>query len=336
MNVQTTSTETRSRFDHFATKSHIYCVTRDSVLDVIHLRFCLAPSVSLHLARSFLLAASRSFPHAASRSFPLCVYTLLQLASSFQQHSNITMSANDAARFYWAKLRKATTIFEGGDLEQAQDICCQIGNDLRSPKFCQIEAWKLRSRCLPSQYDYWLAKSNLEQALGVCEDCKSDTAQAQAGKLDRKALAQIKKEVESMLQGRLAEYNQYLHDKGREPPSSQDELYDIIEAASDDPDAEEWYEVVRDEKGNEVAGPVSRWPFMGPGKACHSSLLFSNTNSTAILQCRPPTCLVRPCPRWQQHPCHRHSSGELRNKSVGTTRNKMMRPLRRWSWDRKG
>lgn len=88
------------------------------------------------------------------------------------------MSANNAARFYWAKLRKATTIFEGGDLEQAQDICCQIGNDLRSPKFCQIEAWKLRSRCLPSQHDHWLAKSNLEQALGVCEDCKSDTIEA--------------------------------------------------------------------------------------------------------------------------------------------------------------
>lgn len=53
---------------------------------------------------------------------------------------------SNAARFYWAKLEGATNMFQESktkteeDLDHVQDICCQLFNEFRCPRLCQIEA----------------------------------------------------------------------------------------------------------------------------------------------------------------------------------------------------
>jgi hypothetical protein len=51
---------------------------------------------------------------------------------------------SNAARFYWAKLKRASDIFQGrrteGQLDRVQDICCQLVNEFKCPRLCQIEA----------------------------------------------------------------------------------------------------------------------------------------------------------------------------------------------------
>jgi hypothetical protein len=114
------------------------------------------------------------------------------------------MSTNNAARFYWAKLKSATTLFEKGALEEAEDVCCQLGNEFRCPRFCQIEAWKLRYRCFPD--NYWFAKAQLDHALRVVTGCESNK---EADERDMAALAEVKEGVEKLLVDREVEYREY-------------------------------------------------------------------------------------------------------------------------------
>ena len=44
------------------------------------------------------------------------------------------MSTDNAARFYWGKLDKAIAIFKAGNLEEADDICLQLCNEMRCPR----------------------------------------------------------------------------------------------------------------------------------------------------------------------------------------------------------
>jgi hypothetical protein len=173
------------------------------------------------------------------------------------------MSTDNAARFYWAKLERAIFIFEAGNYEKAEDLCNQLGNEFRCPRFCQIEAFMLHSRCNPD--DYWFAKSSLDRALELCVSCESYD---KATERDLKALADRKGRVEKMLKDRLEEYNQHWKAKGREPPSEK-EWYEINDEVGDS--ADEWMEVAVDEEGNPIGGPVKLWPFKGTGKqsGCH-------------------------------------------------------------------
>lgn len=81
------------------------------------------------------------------------------------------MSTNNAARFYWAKLERATTLFDRGALEEAHDVCCQLGNEHHCPRFCQTKAWKLGSRW--TKDNYWFAKGMLDSALKVVAGCEA-------------------------------------------------------------------------------------------------------------------------------------------------------------------
>lgn len=169
------------------------------------------------------------------------------------------MSTDNAARFYWAKLEKAITIFEAGNYDKAQDLCCELGNAFRCPRFCQIEAWMLHARCFPD--NYWFAKSSLDQALEICVSCESYDG---ATERDLGALADRKGRVEKMLEDRLQEYRQHWKAKSREPPSKE-EWYEIADGEAGD-SADEWMEVAEDEKGDPISGPVKIWPFKGFGK----------------------------------------------------------------------
>jgi hypothetical protein len=174
------------------------------------------------------------------------------------------MSTDNAARFYWGKLEKAVAIFKAGNLEKAQDMCCELGNEFRCPRFCQVEAWMLRSRCFPD--NYWFAKSSLDHALKICVSCES---YKKATERELQALADLKGSVEKMLEGRLGEYVKHWRAKGREPPT-EDEWYKIVEDEAGD-SGDEWLEVAEDEKENPLSGPVKLWPFKGTGKqyGCH-------------------------------------------------------------------
>jgi hypothetical protein len=169
------------------------------------------------------------------------------------------MSTDNAARFYWRKLERAVAIFEKGNHEEAQDICCQLGNEFRCPSFCQVEAWKLRSRCYPD--NYWFAKSSLDHALRICVSCES---YEEVSERDIQALADLKGSVDTMLADRLREYREHWEAKGKEPPSK-DEWYKIAEGEAGG-SADEWLEVAEDRKGVPLSGPVKSWPFKGPGK----------------------------------------------------------------------
>lgn len=69
-----------------------------------------------------------------------------------------------------------------------------------------------------------------------------------------------------MLRNRATEYREYWESKGREPPT-QDEWYEIAEAEAEvGESADEWIEVMKDEDGKPISGPVEAWPFEGPGK----------------------------------------------------------------------
>jgi hypothetical protein len=171
------------------------------------------------------------------------------------------MSTDNAARFYWGKLERATAIFEKGNNEEAKDICCQLINEFRCPRFCQVDARKLLSRCYHD--NYWFAKSSLDRALEICVSCESYDG---ATKLDLQALADLMESVEAMLRDRLRVYCEYWAAKGRKPPS-EDEWQEITEAEAEAQDTTDGcYEVVKDEKGNPLSGPVKAWPFKGPGK----------------------------------------------------------------------
>ena len=169
------------------------------------------------------------------------------------------MSTDNAARFYWGKLERAVAIFEEGNPAKAQDICCELGNEFRCPRFCQVEAWMLHSRCFPDHY--WFAKSSLDQALEICVSCESYD---KATERDLQALAEKKKSVEKLLEVRREEYCKHWEAKGREPPS-EDEWYEIADGEAGD-SADEWLEVAEDEDGNPLSGPVEAWPFKGDGK----------------------------------------------------------------------
>lgn len=61
-------------------------------------------------------------------------------------HSHVLLhpTMSNAARFYWAKLEGATNKFRESkteaELDNVQDICCQLFNEVRCPRLCQIEA----------------------------------------------------------------------------------------------------------------------------------------------------------------------------------------------------
>jgi len=158
------------------------------------------------------------------------------------------MSTNNAARFYWVKLERATTLSDRGALKEAHDVCCQLGNEFRCPRFCQIEAWKLGSRCFPD--NYWFAKSMLDIALRVVADCETSD---EANDCDMAALAEVKEGVEKMLAERDAEYRQYWQKQGGEPPSME-EWYDIMEGGNEDGStaSDDW---------NIIEGEAGNWPF---------------------------------------------------------------------------
>jgi hypothetical protein len=194
------------------------------------------------------------------------------------------MSTDNAACFYWAKIERAITTFEAGNYDKAQDLCCELGNEFRCPRFCQVEVWMLHSRCFTD--NYWLAKSSLNQALKICVSCES---QSNATERDLKALADRKASVEKMLESRLEEYRQYWKAKGREPPTN-DEWYEIMEGEAGD-SGDEWLEVAEDEEGNPLSGPVETWPFKGPGECsgCHrrtALYLTMRLDSAELLPCR--------------------------------------------------
>jgi hypothetical protein len=153
------------------------------------------------------------------------------------------MSTDNAARLYRGKLEKAVTIFEAGNSGEAQDICCELGNEFRCPRFCQVKAWMLHSRCFPK--NYWFAKSSLDQALKICVYCGSYD---KATERDLQALADLKASVGKMLEDRHEEYRNHWKAKGREPPSK-NEWYEIADGEAGD-SAEKWLEVVEDENGN--------------------------------------------------------------------------------------
>jgi hypothetical protein len=153
------------------------------------------------------------------------------------------MSTDNAARFYWGKLERAVAIFEAGNTEKAQDICCELSNEIRCPRFCQIEAWQLHSRCFPD--NYWFAKSSLDQALEICISCESYD---KATETDLAAHADVKKGVETMLQDRLTQYREHWAAKGREPPPK-DEWYEVADGEAED-SADGWFKVATDENGD--------------------------------------------------------------------------------------
>jgi len=112
-----------------------------------------------------------------------------------------TMSTDNAAHFYWGNFERAVAIFKEENPAKAQDICCELGNEFRCPRFCQVEAWMLHSRCFPDHY--WFAKSSLDQALEICVSCESYD---KATERDLQALAEKKKSVEKLLEVRREEY----------------------------------------------------------------------------------------------------------------------------------
>jgi hypothetical protein len=121
---------------------------------------------------------------------------------------------------------------------------------------------KLHARCYPD--NYWFAKSSLDRARDICISCESSN---RATKRDLEALAEVKKGVETMLHERTTQYREHWKSKGRQPPI-EDEWYEIAEAEEDEAgqSAGGWLEVVKDENGVALSGPVKTWPFEGAGK----------------------------------------------------------------------
>jgi len=183
------------------------------------------------------------------------------------------MSTNNAARFYWAQLKRATTLFDGGSLQEAHDVCRQLVNEFRCPRFCQIEAWKLGSRCFPD--NYWFAKGQLDMALEVVAECETSD---EANDRDMAALAKVKEGVEKMLEEREAGYRQYWEKQGREPPSME-EWYDIFEGGDDDESAasDDW---------NVIEGEAGDWPFPpGPCMFDHSPSIGVSIDMFSAILC---------------------------------------------------
>jgi hypothetical protein len=122
----------------------------------------------------------------------------------------------------------------------------------------------LHADCHPD--NYWFAKSSLDAALEICVACESDET-VEAGPDDLADLAKVKNTVSVMLRDRLFQYTEYWEKEGRSPPPSKEEWYELMDAREPGED-EEYLEVVVDEDGDEVAGPVTAWPFKTgkPGK----------------------------------------------------------------------
>jgi len=53
------------------------------------------------------------------------------------------MSTNNLARFYWAKLERATAILEGDKPEGARDIFLQPANEFECPRYVHVESQQL-------------------------------------------------------------------------------------------------------------------------------------------------------------------------------------------------
>jgi hypothetical protein len=53
------------------------------------------------------------------------------------------MSTNNLARFYWAKLERATAILEVGKPEGARDIFLQLADDFECPRYVHDESQQL-------------------------------------------------------------------------------------------------------------------------------------------------------------------------------------------------
>lgn len=155
---------------------------------------------------------------------------------------------SNAARFYWAKLEKAKNMLQASkntaDLDNAQDVCCQLVNEFRCPRLCQIEAWKLRAQCYPD--NFWFAKAQLDGALETVAKCEEDRQAWGAEDRDMAALAEARKEVEAMLKDRTTSYAEEWKEKGRVPAPTMDE----------------WYKIVKPERG----GKSEAWEFLEPRK----------------------------------------------------------------------
>lgn len=131
-------------------------------------------------------------------------------------------------------------------------------------RLAQIEARMLHADCHPD--NYWFAKHSLDAALETCDACESDMADARPA--DFAELAKVKDTVSGMLRDRLFQYTEYWKKEGRLPPSKEEwyQLMDTLDEGEEYVEGEEYSKVVVDEDGDEVAGPVSAWPFKKLGK----------------------------------------------------------------------
>ncbi|KAM0698317.1 hypothetical protein Q7P36_001783 [Cladosporium allicinum] len=173
---------------------------------------------------------------------------------------------SNLTRFYWAKLKGASNLFQQRktehDLDKVQDICCQLVVESRCPPLCRIEAWKLRSQCYP--HNYWFAKAQLHQAFKFIAKCEEHK---EAGDRALAALEESKRSAIAMLKDRTDEYQQKWKAKGRDVAPSEDE----------------WYQIVETESSNQ--GPIfefigepfkgSDWPF--EARAVDASVLIDKT-----------------------------------------------------------
>lgn len=86
-----------------------------------------------------------------------------------------------------------------------------------------------------------------------------------------------------MLHERTTQYHEHWKSKGRQPPI-EDEWYEIAETEVDEAgrSAGGWLDVVKDENGVALSGPVKTWPFEGIGK-CRIPLNFNDIVLTFIV-----------------------------------------------------
>lgn len=91
-------------------------------------------------------------PHLSLRTHP-SVHPFAHPLAHPLAHLHLILHPNmsNAARFYWAKIEGATNKFHDSkneaELDNAQDICCQLINEIRCPRFCQIEAYVSLNTC---------------------------------------------------------------------------------------------------------------------------------------------------------------------------------------------
>jgi hypothetical protein len=154
----------------------------------------------------------------------------------------------------------------------------------------------LHADCHPD--NYWFAKSSLDTALEICVACESDET-AGAGPADFAELAKVKNSVSVMLRDRLFQYTEYWKKEGRSSPPSEEEWYELMEPPVKEEylEGEKYSEAVVDEDGDEVAGPVSSWPFKArktgkPTSVCAphqlAYTLFTVTSAMRMGKILPP------------------------------------------------